>query len=99
VVRRENDEIVLDSTRAGNLSVLCGGCHARVHDGTLLIRGTAPDGLTFLHGDGRPFGAPPPEPARPAAQVCEDAVSALVHLSFPKARARAAVSAAAAHVG
>ncbi len=37
--------------------------------------------------------------ARLESEVCEDAVSALINLSFPKARARAAVSTAAAHVG
>jgi hypothetical protein len=71
-----------------------------VHEGRLIIKGRAPDGLTCLHGDGRPLGAPPPaEPARPDPSLCEDAASALVNLSFPKARARAAVQDAAAQVG
>jgi hypothetical protein len=79
-----------------NLAVLCGACHDRVHQGTLLIRGTAPDGLTFLHGDGRPFGAPPPniDPRRRA-----DAISALVNLGFRKKPSTRAVDLADAHVG
>ncbi len=78
--------------------MLCGGCHDRVHAGTLVIRGSAPDGLTFLHGDGRPLGAPPPEVVASQPSVFADAVSALVNLQFSKSAARAAVEAVRAHV-
>ncbi len=83
-----------------NLAVLCGGCHDRVHERRLIIKGRAPDGLTFLYADGRRLEAPlPAELARPDAGTRQDAVSALVNLSYPRKKARAAVSAAAAHVG
>ena len=33
-----------------NLVLLCDACHRLVHDGKMIIRGTAPDGLVYLFG-------------------------------------------------
>ena len=33
--------------QASNLLLLCDGCHTRIHDGSLVLRGTAPDELAF----------------------------------------------------
>jgi hypothetical protein len=78
-----------------NLITLCGACHDRLHDKTLVISGRAPDGLTFTWADGRSTGAGDVE----NKQVFEDAVAALVALRFRKAAAWSAVAAARAHVG
>lgn len=42
-----------------NLTLLCGRHNQAHEEGRLVIRGTGRD-PTFLHADGRPFGAPPP---------------------------------------
>jgi len=44
-------------TRAANLTVLCSRCHALVHEGLLVVEGTAPNALCFRDRDGRPRGA------------------------------------------
>jgi 5-methylcytosine-specific restriction endonuclease McrA len=36
-----------------NLLVVCSGCHRHIHDGVLLVRGRAPDGLVWTDAMGR----------------------------------------------
>jgi len=79
-----------------NLVVLCTAHHVAYHDGRLDIRGRAPH-LTFLHADGRPYGAPPPDEA--SQTLRHDACSALRNLGFSAHEAAAAVAHAMAHAG
>ena len=79
---------------APNLVVLCTAHHLAYHDGRLDIRGRAPH-LTFLHADGRPYGAPPPGEVPQALR--DDACSALRNLGFSAHEAAAAVAHAMAH--
>ncbi|MBP6842358.1 MAG: HNH endonuclease [Kofleriaceae bacterium] len=58
------------------LTALCSAHHQAAHDGRLRIDGTAPGKLRFVHGDGRPYGAPPshvgrdaPDPTTPGGDV------------------------------
>jgi hypothetical protein len=59
-----------------NLSTLCGSHHDAVHDGRLIISGTATS-LVVTHADGRPYGTPralppsfpPPSPTLPTRHV------------------------------
>jgi hypothetical protein len=88
-------ERVLHRDEMSNLITLCGACHDRLHDKTLVISGRAPDGLTFTWADGRSSGAADVGDRR----VFDDAVSALVNLRFKKASAWSAVAEARAHVG
>ena len=39
---------------AGNLTTLCLRCHELVHEGFLVITGTAPHGIAFADREGRP---------------------------------------------
>lgn len=78
-----------------NLAVLCSGHHAAHHDGRLVITGE-PGRLTFTHADGRPWGAPPPEPEPP---IADQVRGALRRLGFKAVEADVAVRAAASHVG
>src|SRR5688500_12446416 len=59
---------------ADNLGLTCTGHHLAVHEGRLVIRGRVSTGLVFLHADGRPFGAPPPESAGPVPPTPEPAM-------------------------
>jgi len=75
--------------------------HRALHDGRLVITGTAPHDLQFTHGDGRPYGAPPPPSSRFATEeddLIADAESALRNLGFSAVHARQAVKLARAHV-
>ena len=79
---------------ARNLCLLCTGHHRAAHDGRLRISGEAP-ALTFQHGDGRAYGAPPPEAADHAAET----QLALRTLGFSATETNAAVEQGRAHVG
>ena len=92
---------------ADNLCLTCTGHHLAVHEGRLVIRGRVSTGLTFLHADGRPYGAPPlesavsttPTPEMPAQPPLGDAVDAIRRTGYSLAEARAAVDVAVSHVG
>jgi len=72
----------------GNLTTLCGAHHRALHEGRLVIDGTAPDRLRFHHEDGRGYGE----------DFFTQAKSALRSLGFKPAIADAAVERARAHV-
>jgi len=72
----------------GNLTTLCGAHHRALHEGRLVIDGTAPDRLRFEHDDGRGYGE----------DFFAQAKSALRTLGFKPAVADAAVERARAHV-
>ena len=74
-----------------NLTLACAGHHRALHDGRLRITGEAPARLTFAHGDGRPWGAPPPP------DLAADACSALRNLGYRATDAARAI--ATVHVG
>jgi hypothetical protein len=59
---------------ADNLCLTCTGHHRAIHEGRLVIRGRVSTGLVFLHADGRPYGAPPPESVVPARPIPQSAV-------------------------
>jgi Holliday junction resolvase RuvA-like protein len=99
----------------GNLTTLCHAHHTALHEGgQLIIRGTAPGGLEFLHADGRPYGTEPEYAFAgslpsgestahgcaepPESSMFDDALSALTNLGFKASVARAAVERASAHV-
>jgi hypothetical protein len=87
-LRSEGGDHALD-----NLCLLCSAHHAALHDGKLIINGTASTNLTFLHADGRPYGTPPP------SAMADDVRVALRSMGFTPGEARAAVDAALPHVG
>jgi hypothetical protein len=84
---------------AWNCTLRCGSCHRAHHDGRLLISGTAPDALeTRWHHDSAR------REAKPASKLDDvivrtEARDALVGMGWKLAIARAAVDAAASHVG
>jgi hypothetical protein len=72
------------------LITLCGAHHRQAHAGRLCIDGNASAGFTFRHADGAPYGRRL-EP--PKLDVAEQAFSALTHMGFKSAEARALVDA------
>jgi hypothetical protein len=72
------------------LSVLCGAHHRAAHAGHLVIDGTASEGFTFRHADGRPYGAPLHPAALDAANLV---LSALTNLGFKQSQARGRIEA------
>jgi hypothetical protein len=72
----------------GHLAVLCGPHHRAVHQGRLVVEGTASEGFSFRHADGTVYGGRlRPEDVEAATQV----LGALEHLGFGANRARALV--------
>jgi hypothetical protein len=71
-------------------SSLSGGAHHRaLHDGTLVIEGSASKGLTFRHADGSTYGTP----AAPAlADALAKVFKALVNMGFRESEAKGAVA-------
>jgi hypothetical protein len=68
-----------------NLVTLCGVHHRAAHAGELLIEGSPPRALRFLHADGTPFGGPlDPRALDAHAKV----FSALRNLGFREIEAR-----------
>jgi len=54
-----------------NLITLCSAHHRAIHRGELLIEGTAPTGVRFLHADGAVYaGSPSPAVADARAKAC-----------------------------
>ena len=82
-----------------NLTLLCGGHHDRLHDGSLVIRGRAPQlkfervGMREAHV-GAPAEPPDPQEARLERRTRDDAVRAIHKLGYSKAEAVAAVDSA-----
>jgi hypothetical protein len=72
------------------LSVLCGVHHRAAHAGHLVIDGSASEGFTFRHADGRPYGAPLHPAALDAANLVQ---SALTNLGFKPSQARGRIEA------
>jgi hypothetical protein len=79
------------------MTLLCGAHHRAVHRGFLIIEGTAPNGLRFLHADGTCYGAQALSPER--AEHAAEAVSALRQHGITETQARSGLDAALAHVG
>ena len=78
------------------LILLCSGHHARVHEGSLVVGGTAPDGLEFR----RVGESPPPIPSRDtSSDEHEVALAALRRLGVAPADARQALAATTAGSG
>jgi hypothetical protein len=72
-----------------NLVTLCGVHHRAAHAGELLIAGSPPRDLRFLHADGTPFGGPlDPRALDANAKV----FSALCNLGFREVEARAVLN-------
>jgi hypothetical protein len=71
------------------LVTLCGAHHRALHDGTLVIEGSASTGLTFRHADGSTYGTP----AAPAlADTLAKVFKALVNMGFRESEAKGAVA-------
>jgi HNH endonuclease/RuvA, C-terminal domain len=91
---------------ASNLTLRCGSCHRAHHDGRLTISGTAPDQLeTRWRHESQRADDPPPRRDRKTSSSLDDAIArveartALVGMGWKPAIARAALDAAASHVG
>lgn len=88
---------------ADNLCLACFAHHQAAHAGRLVIGGTPSTGLTFAHADGRPYGTPPRSLAAggdgPAPALIEQAEQVVRSTGYAASAARAAVAAAASHVG
>jgi hypothetical protein len=71
------------------LVTLCGAHHRALHDGTLVVEGSAPKGLTFRHADGSTYGSP----AAPGlADALAKVFKALVNMGFRESEAKGAVT-------
>jgi hypothetical protein len=77
---------------------LCGSHHDLHHQGRLILEGTSYRELRFLHVDGTPYGHRPATPAEAVDETCA-AFLGLRKLGFSKARSRALLWDAMAHVG
>ncbi|HMG57280.1 MAG TPA: HNH endonuclease [Kofleriaceae bacterium] len=92
IVHREDG----GSHEPSNLTIRCGACHRAHHAGRLTITGTAPDRIVTRRRDERE--------SQPTSRLEDEilrvqAREALVGLGWKAALARAAVEAAASHVG
>lgn len=80
---------------AENIAVLCGAHHRAAHRGQLIIKGSAPNGLSFWHADGTPYGHPP---SASAVELNAKVLSGLRNLGFKEREARQALDAATAEL-
>lgn len=76
---------------------LCSAHHAAVHEGRLVIRGTASSGFVFEHADGSAYGSPKAGGA--AAGVLEQVFAALTAMGFKHKQAQAMIDAVLPRVG
>jgi hypothetical protein len=81
----------------GRMLPLCSGHHRAVHDGRLVVSGTASEGFAFTHADGSMYGAPQPDPTR--SKVLSEVFQILVSMGFRQREARQVIDASGPHVG
>jgi len=67
---------------------LCGAHHRAVHQGTLVISGSATSGFTFRHADGTPYGR---RILPTTVELAEQAFGALRSLGFTHTQSRTRV--------
>jgi RuvA, C-terminal domain/Domain of unknown function (DUF222)/HNH endonuclease len=84
---------------ASNGTLRCGSCHHAHHDGRLMISGTAPDNIETRWLHDRPPADSKSSSTLDDAIVREEARIALVGMGWKPMIARAAIEAAASHVG
>jgi hypothetical protein len=65
-----------------NLVVLCSAHHRAVHRGLLMIRGNVGSGLSFVTGDGRPYGARTCDRLDTGEEIQREVIAGLVRLGF-----------------
>ena len=84
---------------ASNTTLRCGSCHHAHHDGRLIISGTAPDNIETRWVRDLPANDSSASSKLDKAIVREEARIALVGMGWKPMIARAAIEAAASHVG